>query len=46
MRTKPKNVTWTDAQWRAITEQGHDLLVAAAPVQAKRRYLLRELSRN
>ncbi|WP_028977570.1 helicase-exonuclease AddAB subunit AddA [Sporolactobacillus terrae] len=35
MRTKPKNVTWTDAQWRAITEQGHDLLVAAAAGSGK-----------
>ncbi|EST12890.1 helicase-exonuclease AddAB subunit AddA [Sporolactobacillus laevolacticus] len=43
MSIKPKESQWTDAQWRAITEQGHDLLVAAAAGSGKTAVLVERI---
>jgi ATP-dependent helicase/nuclease subunit A len=34
-KIKPIDSTWTDEQWRAITEQGSHILVAAAAGSGK-----------
>jgi ATP-dependent helicase/nuclease subunit A len=43
MSIKPKETQWTDAQWRAITERGHDLLVAAAAGSGKTAVLVERI---
>ncbi|MDF2911241.1 MAG: addA, partial [Sporolactobacillus laevolacticus] len=43
MSIKPKESQWTDAQWRAITERGHDLLVAAAAGSGKTAVLVERI---
>ncbi|MCO7176006.1 helicase-exonuclease AddAB subunit AddA [Sporolactobacillus kofuensis] len=46
MINKPKGTQWTDAQWRAITEHGHDLLVAAAAGSGKTAVLVERIIRK
>ncbi|MCO7126704.1 helicase-exonuclease AddAB subunit AddA [Sporolactobacillus shoreicorticis] len=46
MSIKPKETQWTDAQWRAITECGHDLLVAAAAGSGKTAVLVERIIRK
>ncbi|MCQ2009424.1 helicase-exonuclease AddAB subunit AddA [Sporolactobacillus sp. STSJ-5] len=43
MSTNPKERKWTEAQWRAITERGHDLLVAAAAGSGKTAVLVERI---
>lgn len=43
MSIKPEETQWTDAQWRAITESGHDLLVAAAAGSGKTAVLVERI---
>ncbi|RYM06228.1 helicase-exonuclease AddAB subunit AddA [Sporolactobacillus sp. THM7-7] len=46
MQTKPANSRWTDEQWRAITEQGRDILVAAAAGSGKTAVLVERIIRR
>ncbi|ATP39107.1 helicase-exonuclease AddAB subunit AddA [Solibacillus sp. R5-41] len=41
--TKPKNVQWTDVQWKAIYASGHDILVSAAAGSGKTAVLIERL---
>lgn len=41
--TKPQDVTWTDAQWRAIFAEGRDILVSAAAGSGKTAVLIERL---
>ena len=41
--TKPQEVTWTDAQWRAIFATGRDVLVSAAAGSGKTAVLIERL---
>jgi len=41
--TKPLDVTWTDAQWRAIYAEGRDVLVSAAAGSGKTAVLIERL---
>lgn len=41
--TKPQDVTWTDAQWRAIYAEGRDVLVSAAAGSGKTAVLIERL---
>jgi len=41
--TKPQDVTWTDAQWRAIFAEGRDVLVSAAAGSGKTAVLIERL---
>lgn len=41
--TKPKNVTWTDDQWKAIWASGQDILVAAAAGSGKTAVLVERI---
>ncbi|MBA4538728.1 UvrD-helicase domain-containing protein [Bacillus aquiflavi] len=43
---KPSNVTWTDEQWKAITAQGRDILVAAAAGSGKTAVLVERIIRK
>lgn len=43
---KPENSRWTDQQWRAITERGHDVLVAAAAGSGKTAVLVERIIRK
>lgn len=43
MRSKPEDSRWTDAQWQAITERGHDVLVAAAAGSGKTAVLVERI---
>ncbi|WP_325176726.1 helicase-exonuclease AddAB subunit AddA [Paenibacillus alkalitolerans] len=43
---KPANATWTDEQWRAITERGSHLLVAAAAGSGKTAVLVERIIRT
>ncbi|EPD52178.1 helicase-exonuclease AddAB, AddA subunit [Paenisporosarcina sp. HGH0030] len=40
---KPQDVTWTDAQWRAIFAEGRDILVSAAAGSGKTAVLIERL---
>ena len=44
--TKPKDVIWTDAQWRSIYAKGQDTLVAAAAGSGKTADTLHRLLAN
>lgn len=46
MTIKPENSRWTDQQWRAITERGHDILVAAAAGSGKTAVLVERIIRK
>ncbi|MCL1631071.1 helicase-exonuclease AddAB subunit AddA [Sporolactobacillus sp. CPB3-1] len=46
MNMKQNERQWTDAQWRAITESGHDLLVAAAAGSGKTAVLVERMIRK
>ena len=41
--TKPKDVQWTDVQWKAIYAAGHDILVSAAAGSGKTAVLIERL---
>ena len=41
--TKPKDVIWTDAQWRSIYAKGQDTLVAAAAGSGKTAVLVERI---
>ena len=43
---KPKNVSWTDDQWKAITAKGRDILVAAAAGSGKTAVLVERIIRK
>lgn len=43
---KPEGSRWTDEQWRAINEAGHDLLVAAAAGSGKTAVLVERIIRK
>ncbi|WP_010631337.1 helicase-exonuclease AddAB subunit AddA [Sporolactobacillus vineae] len=43
---KPEGSQWTDEQWQAITEEGHDLLVAAAAGSGKTAVLVERIIRK
>lgn len=45
-KSKPENSHWTEAQWRAITAEGHDLLVAAAAGSGKTAVLVERIIRK
>ncbi|TGA97130.1 helicase-exonuclease AddAB subunit AddA [Sporolactobacillus shoreae] len=42
-RAKPEKSKWTEEQWQAITEKGHDLLVAAAAGSGKTAVLVERI---
>ncbi|RYL95628.1 helicase-exonuclease AddAB subunit AddA [Sporolactobacillus sp. THM7-4] len=46
MTIKPKDSQWTDDQWRAITEHGHNILVAAAAGSGKTAVLVERMIRK
>lgn len=46
MTPKPEGTRWTDEQWRAITEKGHDILVAAAAGSGKTAVLVERIIRR
>lgn len=43
---KPKNVTWTDDQWKAIVANGKDILVAASAGSGKTAVLVERIIRK
>ncbi|OCA87386.1 helicase-exonuclease AddAB subunit AddA [Pseudobacillus wudalianchiensis] len=43
---KPKDVSWTDDQWKAITAEGRDILVAAAAGSGKTAVLVERIIRK
>jgi helicase-exonuclease AddAB, AddA subunit, Firmicutes type len=43
---KPEGTQWTDEQWRAITEEGQDILVAAAAGSGKTAVLVERIIRK
>lgn len=46
IQNKPEHSTWTDDQWRAITVNGHHLLVAAAAGSGKTAVLVERIIRK